>query len=167
MNLTLANHMDVESFVAAFGAVFEKSPWVARVAWAARPFDNITALHRAMVAAVEQADPTQQLTLLCAHPELAGREAAAGELTAASQSEQAGAGLTCLSAAEMTQIRELNRAYRKKFRHPFIIAVGKQTRQSIFAAFKRRLANSATEERAAALSEVFIIARLRLDVMFT
>jgi 2-oxo-4-hydroxy-4-carboxy-5-ureidoimidazoline decarboxylase len=69
------------AFVARLGDIFEHSPWVPERAWAARPFASIDALHAAMVAAVDQAAEAEQLALICAHPELAGREAAAGTLT--------------------------------------------------------------------------------------
>jgi len=155
--------MGAEAFAATLGGVFENSPWVASGAWNARPFDNVTALHAAMVAVVQNAAPAQQLALLRAHPELAGREARAGEMTDASEAEQTGAGLDRLTGAEMARIDALNLAYRTKFGHPFIIAVRNHTKHSIFAAFELRLASDASTERGAALHEVFNIARLRLD----
>lgn len=119
-----------------------------------------------MVAVVNDAAPAQQLALLRAHPELAGREARAGDMTDASEAEQASAGLDRLTAAEFARIGELNGTYSTKFGHPFIIAVRNHTRQGIFAAFERRLANDAAAERSAALAEVFTITRLRLDALF-
>jgi OHCU decarboxylase len=119
-----------------------------------------------MARVVSSATPAEQHALLCAHPELAGREARAGDMTDASESEQASVGLNRLTAAEMARIDELNRAYRTKFGHPFIIAVRKHTKEGIFAAFEQRLANDAQTERMAALNEVFTITRLRLDAMF-
>ena len=166
MDLDAVNRMDRATFVATLGGVFENSPWVAEQAWTARPFATLTALHSAMVAVVRRAPPAQQLALLRAHPELAGREARAGEMTDASEAEQGSAGLDRMTAAELARMGELNRAYRTKFGHPFIIAVRKHTRSGIFAEFERRLANDAQAERAAALAEVFTITRLRLDAMF-
>ncbi len=157
--------MDVEAFTAELGEIFEHSPWVARAAWAQRPFATVAALHAAMVDVVNHAAPERQLALLRAHPELAGQAARAGEITDASKAEQAGAGLKQLSPAEMQRIDELNRAYGSRFGHPFIIAVRNHNKQGIFAAFERRLANDAATERAAALNEVFTIARLRLDAL--
>jgi 2-oxo-4-hydroxy-4-carboxy-5-ureidoimidazoline decarboxylase len=165
MDLNAVNQMDQASFVNAFGGVFEHSPWVAQGAWQASPFANVTALHAAMAAVVDGATPEQQLALLRAHPELAGREARAGDMTDASEAEQASIGLNRLSAAELARIGELNHVYGTKFGHPFIIAVRNQTKQGIFTMFEQRLANSAEAERAAALAEVAKIARLRLDTM--
>ena len=62
--------------------------WRAR-AFAEGPFAGVDDLHAALVAAVRAAPRERQLALIRAHPELAGREAQAGELTAASASEQA------------------------------------------------------------------------------
>jgi 2-oxo-4-hydroxy-4-carboxy-5-ureidoimidazoline decarboxylase len=166
MDLNAVNYMDAVSFVVALGDVFEHSPWVAESAWNARPFDSVEALLTAMVAVVNGAAPAQQHALLCAHPELAGREARAGDMTDASEAEQASIGLNRLTAAELARIDDLNRAYGTKFGHPFIIAVRNHTKQGIFAMFERRLANSAETERAAALAEVFTIARLRLYAIF-
>jgi len=163
MTLNDLNSLDASAFAAALDGIFENSPWVAREAWPARPFSSVESLHAAMVGVVKNAGAAQQLALLCAHPELAGREAQAGELTAASDTEQAGAGLKHLTAAEMNRINELNRAYGTRFGHPFIIAVRNHTKQGIFAAFERRLANDAATERATALAEVAMITRLRLD----
>jgi 2-oxo-4-hydroxy-4-carboxy-5-ureidoimidazoline decarboxylase len=166
MDLNALNRMDVEAFTATLGGVFENSPWVARSAWNARPFDNVTALHAAMVAVVKKAAPAQQLALLRAHPELAGREARAGEMTDASEAEQAGAGLNRLTGTEMARIEVLNRDYRTKFGHPFIIAVRNHTKHGIFTTFEQRLSNDADVELRTALNEVFTITRLRLDNMF-
>jgi 2-oxo-4-hydroxy-4-carboxy-5-ureidoimidazoline decarboxylase len=54
-------------------------------------------------------DAEEQLALICAHPELAGKEAAAGTLTAASTGEQRGAGLDQCSADELARLRQLNK----------------------------------------------------------
>ena len=158
--------MDETSFTALLGAVFEKSPWVAAGAWKNHPFENIETLHESMVNAVKCSSLNQQLELLRAHPELAGQEARAGALTTASESEQTGAGLKSLTAAEMIRITELNDAYNRRFGHPFIIAVGKRDKKGIFSAFEQRLSNDAATELATALDEVFTIARLRLEKMF-
>jgi 2-oxo-4-hydroxy-4-carboxy-5-ureidoimidazoline decarboxylase len=157
--------MDRAQFTTTLGEVFEHSPWVPERAYAARPFADIGQLHAVMVAEVNFASHAEQLALLQAHPELAGREARTGELTAASTAEQSGAGLNALSKDEMARVSRLNADYQQKFGFPFIIAVRKHTKQSILAEFERRLANDADTELATCLEQVFIIARLRLDVM--
>jgi 2-oxo-4-hydroxy-4-carboxy-5-ureidoimidazoline decarboxylase len=154
---------DHASFVAALGDIFEHSPWVAEAAFLARPFDSLQALHAAMVAAVKASPPEHQRALLAAHPDLAGKAARAGDLTAASTAEQASAGLDRLTEAEYAAFHRLNDAYRETFGIPFIVCVRRHTKGSILRLFERRLANDATAEHATALDEVFRIAALRLD----
>ena len=167
MGLSLAevNDLDRDGFVAALGGVFEHSPWVAAAVWSARPFADVADLNRAMVAAVDAADTARQLALLRAHPDLAGKAARAGALTAHSTAEQAGAGLDRLSDAEYERFHALNDAYREKFRFPFIIAVKGHTKETILMAFAERLNNTEAQERASALAQVAGIARFRLEAM--
>jgi 2-oxo-4-hydroxy-4-carboxy-5-ureidoimidazoline decarboxylase len=160
------NALDRDAFVARFGGIFEHSPWVAERAWPARPFAGIAALHDAMVRAMRAGSEAEKTALLRAHPELAGREAKEGRLTADSTGEQKSAGLDRLAPEEMRRLTELNAAYRAKFGFPFIIAVRARTKDEILAAFARRLARAPGEERETALAEVETIARIRLERMF-
>ncbi|MCZ7563596.1 MAG: 2-oxo-4-hydroxy-4-carboxy-5-ureidoimidazoline decarboxylase [Burkholderiales bacterium] len=159
------NTMNAAEFVDALGSVFEHSPWTAERAHGRRPFADVGALHRAMVDAVRRASRAEQLALLRAHPELAGRQAQAGTLTTHSRAEQKGAGLVDLTPAEKQRIARLNAAYRAKFGFPFIIAVRNYTRSEIFAELERRLAHDAATELAGCLAQVYEIARLRLEGM--
>jgi 2-oxo-4-hydroxy-4-carboxy-5-ureidoimidazoline decarboxylase len=155
--------MSAAEFRAAFGGVFEHSPWVAERAFAARPFASVEALHAAMADAVQGAGEEAKLALLRAHPELAGKEAQAGTMTGDSTFEQGGAGLDALSREEMARISDLNRRYREKFGFPFIIAVRQHTKDGIFREFERRLAHDRETELATGLGQVSVITRLRLD----
>jgi 2-oxo-4-hydroxy-4-carboxy-5-ureidoimidazoline decarboxylase len=157
------NAMDRAAFVQKFGGIFENSPWVAEQAWEKRPFASLDAMHAAMVAVAKYAPATLQLTLLQSHPDLAGKEAQAGAMTASSVAEQASAGLNALSHDEMTQISNLNTAYKKKFGFPFIIAVRMHTKEGILFEFNRRLQNDTQTEFANDLQNVYIITRLRLN----
>ena len=161
------NALDRAAFVARFGGIFEHSPWVAERAWTARPFADIGALHAAMVRAMRAGSEAEKTALLRAHPELAGREAKEGRLTAASTGEQKSAGLYRLAPEEMRRLGELNAGYRAKFGFPFIIAVRARTKDEILAEFARRLDCTPAKELATALGEVETIARIRLDRMFT
>jgi 2-oxo-4-hydroxy-4-carboxy-5-ureidoimidazoline decarboxylase len=157
--------MDRASFTAAFGPVFEHSPWIAEAAFdAGLPPDADTAqgLHRALCAALRPADAERKLALIRAHPDLAGRLARAGRLTADSTREQASAGLDQLTDAERARFTELNDAYRTRFGFPFIIAVKGRSKAEILAAFQERLGHDAETERATALAQVERIALLRL-----
>jgi 2-oxo-4-hydroxy-4-carboxy-5-ureidoimidazoline decarboxylase len=157
------NAMDRAAFVQKFGGIFENSPWVAEQAWEKRPFASLDDMHAAMVAVAKYAPATLQLTLLQSHPDLAGKEAQAGAMTASSVAEQASAGLNALSHDEMAQISNLNAAYKKKFGFPFIIAVRMHTKEGILFEFNRRLQNDTQTEFANDLQNVYIITRLRLN----
>jgi len=159
------NALDRTAFLALVGPVFEHSPWVAERAWAARPFDGVDGLHRAMIQVVADASPDEQLALLRAHPDLAGKAARAGTMTTDSTREQAGAGLDRMSDAEYARFDRLNGAYRDKFGFPFIVAVRRHTRETILAAYETRLKNDRDSEVKTALREVGTITRLRLDAL--
>jgi 2-oxo-4-hydroxy-4-carboxy-5-ureidoimidazoline decarboxylase len=164
MKLTLddLNKADRAAFAAALGDIYEHSPWVAERAFAARPFASGSALAEAMSAAVAAAAPEEQLALVRAHPDLAGKAARAGDLTAASKAEQGALGLDRLSDAEYDRFRRLNDAYKQKFGFPFVICVRRRTRDAILGAFESRLQNDVGTELATALTEIDRIARLRL-----
>jgi 2-oxo-4-hydroxy-4-carboxy-5-ureidoimidazoline decarboxylase len=163
LKVSEVNTMTPPAFGAAFGRIFEHSPWIAERAFARRPFAGKEALHTAMADVVRNASWDEQLALLRAHPELAGKEAQTGTLTPASTSEQRGVGLTALSREEMARISALNAAHAKKFGFPFIIAVRANTKDTIFREFERRIALSPEAEVEACLEQVFIITRLRID----
>jgi 2-oxo-4-hydroxy-4-carboxy-5-ureidoimidazoline decarboxylase len=159
------NRMDQGAYVAALGAIFEHSPWVAERSFGDRPFASIGALHAAMVAAMGRALPSEQLTLLQAHPELAGNAAIRRELTADSMREQEGAALDQCSPSEFARLNDLNRRYQAKFGFPFIIAVKGQDRHGILREFARRVEQNRATELAEALRQVAVIARFRLEAL--
>jgi OHCU decarboxylase len=158
--------MDQAAFVAALEGIWEHSPWIAARAWALRPFADAAALHAAMVAVVAAASEAEQLALIRAHPELAGRAAIRGELTEESRSEQGGVGLDRCSPEEFARLTELNARYTARFGFPFVIAVRGHTRASIIAAFAARLENDAAVEQQTCLAEIGKIAWLRLSDRF-
>jgi 2-oxo-4-hydroxy-4-carboxy-5-ureidoimidazoline decarboxylase len=156
------NAMERERFVALLGGTFEKAPWVAERAFARRPFATVADLFAAMQDAVAGASEAERLGLVRGHPELAGKVARAGAMTAESRIEQGSLGLDKLSEAEFELFARLNANYRERFGFPFIICVRRHTRDSILVCFGRRLGNSQEAERRAALEEIGYIARLRL-----
>jgi 2-oxo-4-hydroxy-4-carboxy-5-ureidoimidazoline decarboxylase len=157
------NAADEATFVATLGFIFEDSPWVAAGAWAARPFASIDALHAAMCAAVASAPLERRVALIVAHPDLVGRAALNGTLGAASQAEQAAAGLDRLSPEEIAMFAELNGAYRTRFGFPFVICVRENKKAAIIAGLRERVNNERAIEIATALAEIEKIARLRLN----
>ena len=166
--MSAPSQLDREAFVAAYGHVFEHSPWIAQSAWdTGLPADADTAagLHRALCAALAPASDERKLALIQAHPDLAGKLAQAGRLTAESAQEQASAGLDCLTDEERATFTALNDAYRVRFGFPFIIAVKGLSKNDILAAFERRVSNDRETELATALAQVERIALLRLQEM--
>ena len=156
------NSCSSAEFVAALGGIFEHSPWVAERVLSLRPFESRLALHEAMSVAVLKASADEQLALIRAHPELAGRSAARGELTVASTREQKGAGLADCTADDLTRVRALNAQYRERFGFPFVLAVKGHNTASIIAALQRRVTHDVAEERAVALGQIGRIAGFRL-----
>lgn len=162
LSVTTLNQLDAAGFAAALEGIFEGSPWVVQAAAGRRPFADRAALLAACAAVVGAADREQQLALIRAHPDLAGRAALAGTLTRESAGEQASAGLDRLDPAEFARFHALNQAYRERFAFPFVICVRRQTKQSILAAFEQRLTHDAADEIATALAEIVAIADIRL-----
>ncbi len=99
--------------------------------------------------------------VLTAHPDLAGKLAAAKRLTAESTSEQASAALDALTDDERAAFQRLNTEFVAKHGFPFIIAVRDNTKDSILAAFHARIANATATEFATACKQVERIAELR------
>jgi OHCU decarboxylase len=167
MKIAALNTMDRAAFVAALGGIFERSPWVAERAFDARPVAGAHALHAAMMAAVRSAPADLRLSLLRAHPELAGKAAVRGELTIDSTSEQSGAGLDRCSPEEFARLTALNAAYNAKFGFPFILAVKGYDRAGILREFARRVEHDRDTEYEEALAQIARITRFRLEALLT
>jgi 2-oxo-4-hydroxy-4-carboxy-5-ureidoimidazoline decarboxylase len=167
--LTVAevNALDAAAFERHLGAVFEHAPWIARRTAGRRPFKSPEDLHRAMCEVIAQAGEAEQLALLRNHPDLAGKAAIAGDLTADSRREQQGAGLDRLSSAEYERFHALNRAYKERFGFPFILAVKGKTKDDILAAFAARADGERAAEFRTALDQVGRIGGFRLADLVT
>lgn len=162
------SRLDREAFVARFGGIFEHSPWIPDRAWdleLGSAHDTAIGCHNALARMFRSASEAERLGVLTAHPDLAGKLAAAKRLTAESTAEQAGAGLDSLTDAERARFTELNEAYVAKFGFPFIIAVRGLTKSDILKAFETRIANERPTEFATACAQVERIALLRLKDM--
>jgi 2-oxo-4-hydroxy-4-carboxy-5-ureidoimidazoline decarboxylase len=156
------NEMDEDGFVAAIGHVFEHSPWVARRAYAKRPFASVASLHERLVETVRLAGDDEKLALIRAHPDLVGKMAREGGLTRESTAEQRAAGLTALSPREVKLFDRYNAEYRQRFGFPFVICARENKKDAILGAFPVRLMNSREQEIDTALAEIAKIVRLRL-----
>jgi 2-oxo-4-hydroxy-4-carboxy-5-ureidoimidazoline decarboxylase len=162
LSISTINSLDQAGFVAALSSIFEGPPWIAAAAWAAGPFADRAALHQAMCDVMNSAGAHQQIALIRAHPDLVGRAALAGTLTPESTSEQAAAGLSRLSEAEIATFTELNHDYQARFGFPFVICARENKKESILAGFKARMGHTREEEIAIALAEIAKIAHFRL-----
>lgn len=152
------NQMTQAEFTAALGDVFENTPAIARQTWFRRPFESVETLHQAMVEEMRSHSPEDQLALIRAHPDLGSR----AQMAESSVQEQASVGLDQLTPDEYQHIQRLNRDYTEKFGFPFIIAVKRHTKASIFEAFHQRLLHSRDAEMQRALAEISDIAYIRL-----
>ena len=161
------NSCDAAAFVDALRGIYEHSPWIPERAAPLRPFATVAALKFALQSVVASAQVNEQLSLIRAHPELAGKAALAGLLTAESSHEQAKSGLNLCSADEYATLHRLNADYNAKFGFPFILAVKGPdgqglTRQAIIETFTRRLKNARAGEMAECLRQIHRIAELRI-----
>lgn len=152
--------------MARYANIYEHSPWVAERSYdRAKDVTDPAQLATIMSTIVDAADEQTKLTLIRAHPDLAGRAAIRDGLTAASSEEQASAGLDQCTEEEYERFHSLNERYKAKFGFPFVMAVRGKHRSDILAAFERRLGNDRGNEMATAICEIHKIARLRLEAM--
>ena len=162
------SQMDRAAFIARFGGIFEHSAWIAERAYDLElgpAHDSAVGLHNALCRMFRSASVAERLGVLNAHPDLAGKLAAAKRLTADSTHEQASAGLDALTDAERDQFQTLNAAYVARHGFPFIIAVRDNTKAGILAAFQTRLTNDTATEISTACQQVERIAAIRLKDM--
>jgi 2-oxo-4-hydroxy-4-carboxy-5-ureidoimidazoline decarboxylase len=157
------NGWDQAAFTRLLGPVFEHSPWIAERTWPKRPFGSLESLHQSLCETVVGSTAEEKLALIRAHPDLVGRAALAGALTASSTKEQASAGLDKLSADETRLFGDFNQAYRDKFGFPFVICARLNKTAAILDGFRARLDHTRPEEIQNALEEIGKIAYLRLQ----
>jgi len=156
------NELDRESFVQIVGSVFEHSSWIARNSWDKRPFASVEQLHHSLCDIVRRASEAQQIELINAHPDLAGREAQANQLTAQSAQEQTAAGLKRLTPEQNSALEKRTQEYRSRFGFTFVICARLNEKEAILQSLEQRLKNSRVQEIQTALEEIFKIAHLRL-----
>jgi beta-ureidopropionase / N-carbamoyl-L-amino-acid hydrolase len=173
MPLTLAqlNQASPGEALAWLDGLYEHSPWVAERALAKRPFASLAQMKHVLTQVLADAGRDAQLTLVRAHPELAGKAMVSKALTAESSNEQSKAGLTDCTPEEFAKLQQLNAAYNAKFGFPFMLAVRGPRgtglpRAQIIATFERRLANHPDFELAEAIRNVHRVAELRLADKF-
>ena len=168
----IPSRMTKNDFVAVFGGIYEHSAWMAEDVWemksgsgGTQDWDTADGLHAAFRAVLDHAGDDAKRTLLCAHPDLAGKLAIANKLTAESSSEQASAHLDNCTPAEFDAFQNLNKSYKEKFGFPFILAVRGYHRTEILEIFRERIDNNRETEFRIALEQVHRIALLRLKAI--
>jgi 2-oxo-4-hydroxy-4-carboxy-5-ureidoimidazoline decarboxylase len=163
LTIEAVNRLDRVGFVAAFGDIVEHSPFVADAAFDHAPFADGAALIDAFQRVLLEQSEEQQLAILRAHPDLAGRAALAGTIAPDSRREQAGVGLDTLTPEEFARFSRLNDVYRSRFGIPFIFAVKGATKHQILESFETRIGGTMAEERLTALAQVLRIVRFRFE----
>jgi OHCU decarboxylase len=158
LTIDQVNRLSEAEFVERFGPLFQGPPWIAAEVARQRPFDSLYAMRHAMHTVLFEAPAERKEELIRSYPDLAAKVA----LAQVSRRDQAAAGLNRLSPEEYERFDALNAAYRERFGFPFIICVRENTKDTILAAFERRLRNTPTQEQMTALVEIAKIANLRL-----
>ncbi|MEO0574101.1 MAG: 2-oxo-4-hydroxy-4-carboxy-5-ureidoimidazoline decarboxylase [Pseudomonadota bacterium] len=160
--------MQHADFMATFGGVYEHSPWIAETLYSdglRERHDDVDGLAQALAHIVDTAGVDRGLALINAHPDLAGKAAVAGELTAESTSEQSAAGIQQCTPEEFERFNSLNDRYKRRFGMTFVMAVRFSNRHEILDAFERRLEHDANEEYQQAITEIHQIAYWRLETI--
>jgi len=171
LTLQQLNDAPSEQALAMVDGLYEHSPWIAKQALASRPFRSLAHFKHCMSTVLREASREQQLALVRAHPELAGKAMRENALTAESANEQNKAGLTQCTRDELARIAQLNAAYAQRFGHPFVLAVrGPRgdglSKQEILATFERRLHNHPEVELQENLRNIHRVVELRLNDKF-
>jgi len=159
------SEMTAQEFILHFGELYEHSPWVAEHTWMRgvnSTHDSLEPLADALALTLDQADEDAKLALIRAHPDLAGKAAVSGKLTAASTDEQTSAGIHQCSEEEFIRFQDLNERYKTKFDFPFIKAVKGSNKHAILDAFAQRIEHDRASEFNVALQEINKIAKFRL-----
>ena len=153
------NNLSKMDFVKFFGNIFEKSPWVAEIAFQAIPFNDFEELKSKFIKIYKESSSEKKIKILNLHPELVVEK----NLTRESNNEQNSADLKNCSKEEFEEFRNLNIIYRKKFGFPFIIAVKGKKKLEILENFKKRVKNNNDIEFNEAVEQVEKIATIRLN----
>ncbi len=165
----IPSDMTKNEFIEHFGGVFEHSPWIAERTFEgerAPSNDGVEGLHAALFTQFRMTDADERLTVLRAHPDLAGKLSTTRRLTPESSKEQSAAGLNALTDVEHDALSQLNAKYTEKFGFPFIIAVKGLDKKKILKIFRERMTNEHKIEFETACRQVERIARLRLQDVY-
>ncbi|XP_037024624.1 2-oxo-4-hydroxy-4-carboxy-5-ureidoimidazoline decarboxylase-like [Bradysia coprophila] len=146
-----------------FRNVVENYPQAAIEVSSRRPFVDTNQLVEHFNNYLTNLDHASKVKVLQLHPDLAGKLASDGELTAESAEEQAGAGLNRISNEQYKQLNQMNEKYKEKFGFPFVICVRETNKiEAILRGITVRLQNERNDELDTGIDEVKKICRLRI-----
>ncbi|MEO0392736.1 MAG: 2-oxo-4-hydroxy-4-carboxy-5-ureidoimidazoline decarboxylase [Pseudomonadota bacterium] len=153
LSIAMLNRIPKDDFVAAISPVFEEldDPWIAERSWAATPFRDTEALHRAMIAAIDRACADDQIELLARQPSIKERKN--------------GLYYRRFSPEQQDMLDAKGKAYQEKFGYPYLCFCKVSSPKEILTNMTRRFNNPPQLERITALSELAKIARERLDTL--
>lgn len=160
------NAMDRATFVESFKSVFNTETWPLEQAWEQRPFANAHELRDAIQETVLTSDPELQNALIRDYPDMARLLGAGDDDEQVVTKDIGSLALESATSDELDEVARISTQYEEQFGMPFIGYLGPlDSAQQIIASGMRRLANSPTQERVVALSQVVEIANDRFDIM--
>ena len=166
MGIDDVNSMDREKFVESFKGVFNTQTWPLEQAWEHRPFADAHELRDAIQEAVLTGRPELQEALIRDYPDMAQLLGAGDDDEQVVTKDIGSLALESATTDELEEVVRISSEYEKQFDMPFIGYLGPlDSTQQIIASGMRRLANSPTQERVVALSQVVEIANDRFDIM--
>lgn len=166
MGIDDVNSMDREKFVESFKGVFNTQTWPLEQAWEHRPFADAHELRDAIQEAVLTGRPELQAALIRDYPDMAQLLGAGDDDEQVVTKDIGSLALESATTDELEEVVRISSEYEKQFDMPFIGYLGPlDSTQQIIASGMRRLANSPTQERVVALSQVVEIANDRFDIM--
>ena len=163
MTLMQLNQLSLRDFVSVCEPLLEHCDWVLPQLAASRPFMSVADMQHKLELALKSAPITLQKQALCLHPKLGVGKAQPGF----SQAEQAQAGLSQLSDAELLQFQTLNQAYETKMGFPFVVAVTGLNKTQILELMALRVQSTQAVEWPIALKELIKIAQIRVKKLIT
>ncbi|KAK7871059.1 hypothetical protein R5R35_007260 [Gryllus longicercus] len=164
LSLAQMNALPDVDFRRIFSNVVECCPEVAVALATQRPFSSVGAAAQAAADILEALPEAARRRVLLLHPDLAGRLAQHGLLTAESQREQQAAGVLRLDPERAQRLALLNTRYRERFGFPYVVcAREKKSSEQILEDLQQRVERSREDELRTGIDEVKKICRLRLQ----
>tara|TARA_Y100000590_G_scaffold127446_1_gene145727 strand:- start:892 stop:1404 length:513 start_codon:yes stop_codon:yes gene_type:complete len=164
MNINDINQMTDDIFIECFKNIFEKTPLIAKLALAKKPFKSKKFLINIFINEFENLDHISKKKIIKNHPDLGNKIKVMDNLTNLSKNEQKNAGLNMCTEEEYSLFSKMNNEFKLKFDIPFIFAVKGSNKEIIIEEFKKRLINDdINKEINESIKQVKKIAYFRLE----